>query len=260
MKLKLELAKLKIMALVLVMCVMITVVTGGSIAYFTDARQMNNVFTSGNVRVELTEAAVKDDGSGNLIEDTSADRIYGSAISDQRGGGTVNNYGVIFPGQSIFKDPTITNTSDRKAWVAAKVIISDGAGDINRIMGYPGYSEIDIETLLSGGLLDENIHVGSWNGMDDVCYNDNYSMVQIVADSVAGVYEFYFFILSPLEKNGSVTVFDNMTVPAEWGSDDMKELAQLNITIQAFAVQEHGFSDCYTAMREAFPAHFSICQ
>lgn len=165
---------------------------GVTIAYFTDKKQISNAFTAGNVRLSLSEAAVTTDSFGNLVEDTSADRIYGGPEK------TVNNYGKIHPQQSIYKDPTIQNVGNNPEWAAVKVTLTDGAGDLTKIMGYEGYEELDIEVLLSGGLLaEENPHVGTWNGFEFVRYDDHYAMVQ-VPNAAEDRFDFYFLYLSPL--------------------------------------------------------------
>lgn len=241
-----------IFILLAVFAIVLTV--GGSIAYFSDAKESTSVFTVGSVYISLTEAEVKDDGRGNLIEDTAKDRINGADL----GAATEVNYGRIFPGQTITKDPTIKNTGDDSAWVCAKVIIEDGSKDIHKLFGYEGYDEIDIESLLGGGLLDESVHVGRWNGIDDVCYNDRYAMVQ-VADKMNGKYEFYFFILDTMEKDEEVVIFDTLFIDPLFDNTEMLELSELRITVQAFAVQEFGFEDCINAMRGAFGTHFENC-
>ena len=178
--------KSNISAITLVALVVIIATAGSSIAYFSDNKEMTNVFTAGNVYISLSEAAVKNDGYGNLIEDTDAPRIQGVAVdSDTK---VQQNYGVLFPGKVMHKDPTIANTGDDTAWVAAKIIITDGSGDINKLYGYENQQEIDLRALLSGGVLDGAIHVGDWNGIENVCYNDRHALVQ-VADAGKGVYE-----------------------------------------------------------------------
>ena len=252
-----KLTKLNILAIALVVCVAIVAVAGGSMAYFSDTREMTNVFTVGNVYISLTEAAVKNDGAGNLIEDTASPRVEGVAIDSAEN--VYHNYGMLFPGKVMHKDPTITNTGDDDAWVAAKVIITDGAGNINNIFGYENSELIDIKALLSGGLLGETARFGTWNGIEGVRYNDNYAMVQ-KADVTNGVYEFYFYIHSAMVKNDSVELFDTMIIDPEFGNAEMQELANLEITIQAFAVQTFGFNNCYDAMHSAFPEYFKDAQ
>ncbi len=220
-------------------------------AYFTDRKQTTNTFTAGDVEIALSEAAVKQDEIGNFVEDSAAPRIFGGVEE------TLNSYNKIYPNQSIFKDPTITNIGDVPEWAAVKVTLTDGSGDLTQIMGYEGYEDIDIEVLLSGGLLDETVHFGRWNGMDDVCYNDNYAMIQ-VPNAAEGIYEFYFLMLKPLEVGESVMIFDKVLFPSEWNKTDMEYLGELKINVQAFGSQTFELSSCFEAMTKAFPDHFNF--
>lgn len=237
----------------LVALVLIIATASSSLAYFSDNKEMTNVFTAGNVYITLTEAAVKSDGMGNLIEDTESPRIEGVAID--AADPVYHNYGTLFPGKVMHKDPTITNTGDESAWIASKIIITDGDGDINKLFGYQNSQNIDVTLMLTGALLGETFRVGTWNGMEDVCYNDHFAMTQ-VADATNGVYEVYIFLNAALEPDESVTVFDTMYIDPEFTNLQMQELANLEITVQAFAVQKFGFGDCYGAMCRAFPDHF----
>ena len=234
---------------------LIALVVDTTVAFFTDARKSENTFTAGNVYIDLSEAAVKSDGAGNLIEDETKERIHGEELTE--GGSTViHNYGFVFPGQNIYKDPTIRNTGKNEAWIAAKVVIEDGMGDIHRLFGYNEISDdIDIERLLTGGLLDEQVHVGDWNGISDVCHNENYAMIQ-TSDRARGRYEFYFIMLKPFETDDEVMLFDGMFINDLFGNGEMLEFRDLRITVQAYAVQEHGFSDCLSAMKGAFAEDF----
>ena len=101
-----------------------------TIAWFSDTKKVDATFTSGNVRIALTEAAVKPDASGNLVEDKDKPRIFGAADED-----VLHNYGRVYPGMSIYKDPTVENIGDVPEWIAVKVTITDGTGDIARAIG-----------------------------------------------------------------------------------------------------------------------------
>ena len=91
--------------------------------------------------------------------------------------------------------------------------------------------------------------------MEDVCYNDNYAMIQI-ANPSESKFEFYFLILNPVEKNSEVVLFDHISFPDEWTGADMQNLADLKIQIEAFGVQTYQLDSCLVAMTEAFPDHF----
>ena len=231
--------------------IFLVMLIGVTIAYFTDMKQSSYTFTSGNVSIMLSESAVTQDSSGNFVEDPSQMPIFGGTEL------TLRERIKLFPAQFVHKDPTITNTGDNAAWIAAKVTFTDGAGDLRKVMGYEGFDALDIEVLLSGGLLDEKIVVGDWNGFENVCHNDRYAMLQ-KPNAADGTYEFYFLMLSPVEVGDSVTVFDRLTVPAEWDNTEMMELLDLNVKVQAFGVQTHNLGSCLEAMTEAFPDHFNL--
>lgn len=221
-----------------------------TIAYFTDSEKTMATFTSGNVRISLVESAVKPDEHGNLVKDPEGGFIVGKSETQE-----VHNYGRVYPGMTICKDPTITNTGDSPEWIAAKVTLTDGSGDLHKLMGYSGYEEIDIEKLLAGGLLDEHVDVEDWNGFSDVCINERYAMLQI-ADSAEGKYEFFFLMLKPLGVGEQVTLFERVVFDQMWNGDHMKELADLKIHVQAYGVQLFQMEDCLQAMTAAFPEHF----
>lgn len=231
--------------------IFLIMLVGITIAYFSDMKQNAYVLTSGNVNIMLSESAIKQDSTGNFVKDPDNMPIFGGKET------TVRDYGKIFPAQFVDKDPTITNTGDNSAWIAAKVILTDGEGDLRKVMGYEGFDALDIEVLLSGGLLDEEIHFGDWNGFENVCHNDRYAMLQN-PNAADGVYEFYFIMLSPLKVGDSVTLFDRLTVPAEWDNAEMQELCDLKIQVQAFGVQTQHLGSCFEAMTEAFPDHFNL--
>lgn len=243
--------KIKLIISNVLLLVAIMLLVGATIAYFTDSKKISSTLTSGNVKIMLSEAAVKQDTAGNLVEDNNATRVFGGQDF------SIHDYGKIYPGQTIYKDPTIQNTGDNDAWIAAKVTLKDGEGELHKIIGYDNYEGIDIEMLLIGGLLDERVHVGTWNGIENVCYNERYAMVQ-VPSAAEGEFEFYFFFLETFEQGHSEVLFDTLSIPAYWNNQEMKELVNLEIQIQAFGAQTSGFETCYDAMTNAFPTYFDF--
>ncbi|MBE6779931.1 MAG: hypothetical protein E7545_03020 [Ruminococcaceae bacterium] len=246
--------KLKInLAVSIVLLGVLTVLfVATTFAYFTDNKRLNtSTITAGNVEIVLSEAAVKRDEVGNLVKDAAVPRIFGGS------GNEIHNYGEIYPSQSIYKDPTIKNIGTDAAWVAFKVTVKDGGGDIRKIMGYTHSNHIDFHVLFSGGLLAETARIGVWNGFERVIYNDNYAMVQ-VGSPAKDKYEFYFFLLNPLPKGESVTVFDTMKIPAEWNNGEMQELSELVLDVEAFGVQKFNFETCFDAMTTALPEYFTF--
>ncbi len=244
-------AKAHLMLNGVLLIILLLLLVGTTVAYFSDSRQVSNTMTAGNVEISLSEASVKSDENGNLIKDETKSRVYGGKEP------TINDYGRIFPSQTIYKDPTVENIGDDKAWIAIKLTVDDGDGDIHNVLGYPGYDGIDIHYLLSGKLFSEITNFGEWIGLDYVSYNENYAMLQVPKRSESK-YEFYCFIEKPLASDKSVTLFDTMTVPAYWNYAQLQELRDLKITVQAFAVQTVNLENCFSAMLAAFPEHFNF--
>lgn len=244
-------AKYNLFMSVILLSLLLLFFVGATFAYFSDTKQTSATLTSGNVRLTLSESAVKRDG-WNLVSDSDKPRIFGGD-----GETVIHDYGSIYPGQSICKDPTVTNTGDTEEWIAAKVTLTDGAGDLTKIIGYEGTEYVDIEMLLGGGLLEETVHVGVWNGIDAVCHNDRYAMIQVPSVS-DGRFEFIFLMLEPVAPEESVLLFDHIIIPEEWNNSEMQQLASLKINVQAYGVQTTALDNCLQAMTEAFPSHFNF--
>lgn len=244
--------KQKVQLIISIVCFSLSILmlAGTTFAYFSVTKEITNTMTAGNVSIALTEAEIKNEG-GHLVQDASAPRIQGG------GSETVRDYGALYPGMTVFKDPTIENTGSMSAWIAAKVTFSDGEGELHKIIGFDGFPGIDIRMLLSGGVLDEGTHFGVWNGIENVRYNDNYVMIQ-KADAGTGEYAFYFFFLQPFAKHDQVTLFDTLTIPPQWNNSHMQELAQLQIKVQAYGVQTMDLESCFEAMTSAFPSEFPV--
>lgn len=230
--------------------VFILMFIGATIAYFFDSKQATTTFTSGKVEIMLSESPVTRDASGNLVKDTKQPRRFGAVKEDL----AEPDY-IVYPGTTIYKDPTITNTGDAPEWIAAKVILTDGAGDLHKVVGYSNYDEIDIEQLIGGGLLDEQVDVEEWNGIEDVCVNDRYAMIQL-ADRAEGRYEFFFLMLQPVGVGESVILFDEVMFDPSWNNVHMQELRELKIHVEAYGVQTQHLADCLQAMTAAFPEKF----
>lgn len=246
-----KLLKNKLLVCNILLCISILLLIGTSLAYFTDRTEFTNTLTAGNVSISLTEAAVKKNAAGHLVEDTSKERIKGASEA------TIHHYGVVFPGQEIYKDPTVRNTGSEDAWVAAKLTITDGTGDIHKVLGFSGYEGLDLTLLLSGGVFDESIHVGNWNGHENAWYNDRFAMVQ-VPNMAEGRYDFYFFFNTALASDEEITLFNSLMIPPYLNNDQLHEFVDLQMTVRAFAVQTGGLENCYDAMTMAFPSYFTF--
>ena len=98
--------KKKILSLALVVCVAAILAIGGTLAYFTDTDSADNVFTVGNVEIELTETAWE-------AGDEEAEDAY--------------------PGEALPKNPNVTNNGDNPCFVRISVTGLDCLGKDNMI-------------------------------------------------------------------------------------------------------------------------------
>lgn len=209
--------KKKIFAIALAASIAVLAIAGTSMAYFTDTEEYTNVFTTGNVEIQLSEAAVKDDGVGNLVLDDTANRTI---INDTP---ATKDYGKIFPSQTIYKDPTIKNIGSETAYIGAIITIESTV--FNSIVG-----ENDIEKFIT-----------DINSNATVTYEkttNGYKLYMIFEDKTAVGTEYILF--------KGIKVFD------AWDHDQMKNLSDLTITVNAYATQTAGFADAKTALTTAF--------
>ncbi|MBQ3081944.1 MAG: hypothetical protein IJC49_05790 [Clostridia bacterium] len=269
----------KIATLVAALLILAIASISMSLAYFTDTDAVKNEFTVGNVEIDLTEGAwIRDidpesDTYGDIIpavydenlkkvpagEGVAADRDY---VGETAPEASVNSYGKLYPGMSVYKDPIIKNTGavnvDEDAFVAAKVTITDGEGDIWQVIGVEGYDNIDISNVVSGGLASQAVSQDfGYNGLSMVYKNDNYAVYQD-ANKAEGTYVLYFFIEEALKPQEEICLFDHINIDANWTNEQMLEFKELGIEVKSYAVQTSGFADCFTAMTTAFPAEFDF--
>ena len=256
--------KKKILSLAMIVCMLSIAIVGGTLAYFTDTDSALNTFTVGDVQIDLTEAAVKDDGYGNLIEDTEAARKdVGTADEDKY------DYGKLYPGQSIFKDPTIQNLGSEKAYVAAKVTVKS-AGDLHAILGAKVgetvYDILALDDIISGGVVTDDFTQGyleDYEGTNPNLFGNIYEggdfvYQEVKVEGTAKEYVLYFFIKDELETDETAVLFDTIEIKDKWTNADMAQLEDLEINVDAYAVQAYGFHNCFDAMTAAFPDDFAF--
>lgn len=86
---------------------------GATLAYFTDAKQVENNFTIGDVAIDLWENTGVTDGDGNAVQD---------AVEENRQGETYSN---LMPTYSIDKEPIVKNTGSQTAYVRVAVVVNN---------------------------------------------------------------------------------------------------------------------------------------
>jgi predicted ribosomally synthesized peptide with SipW-like signal peptide len=209
--------KNKIFLIAVVVCILILSIASTSLAYFTDTEKYTNVFTAGNVEIKLTESVVAEDGLGNLVataETTTIDDVDAK-----------KDYGEIFPSQTIAKNTTIVNIGSENAYVGA--IISIESTKFNTIV-----ADYAIDDFITGLSTDATItYTKTTNG-----------------------YTLYMIFDNAIATNQSYTLFTGLKVFNDWDNEEMQNLKDLEIVVNAYATQVSGFADAKNAITTAFAA------
>ncbi len=205
--------KKKILSLCLAAVLALTAV-GGTLAYFTDTDEVNNVMTMGNLDIVLDEAKVTKDDGEDTWTDNKEDRVDG------------NNYGQVYPGAVLPKDPTIHNEGNHDAYVWATVNVSNWMNICAELS-----MECDIDSLnkLIGDTLGEGWEVIA------VENGDTFTIGQFDA-------KFVLKYAARLAAGADTTaMFTTITVPTEFESG--KDYLFGKIDVVAYAIQAEGFAD-----------------
>lgn len=106
--------KKKITTIFLCAALFAIVAIGASLAYFTDTDSAKNVFTVGNIDIELNETAKVTDANG---EDVA------NAVNKNDNGGY--SYSNLMPTYKLTKEPVIKNTGKNEAYVRVAVVMNN---------------------------------------------------------------------------------------------------------------------------------------
>ena len=236
--------KKRILTVALVVALLATCF-GGTLAYLKDTDAQVNAFTTGNVYISLDEAVVEKDTDGNLV-----------AKGEERTSNPQNYH--LYPGMTVTKDPTIYVEGTEEAYVAAKVIIKDTTSSaaetktLYDLIGVPGFDNINIHKLASGGLITENAtQEFGWNGLSMV-YKTDECVIYQDADKTNNTWVLYIFMNGAQKVGTNIALFNTLQIDEKWDNAEMTVINGLEITVEAYATQTNGFADCYTAMTTAF--------
>ncbi len=219
----------KILAILLVVVMAATAIIGGTLAYFTDTGDVTNTFEMGNVDITLDEAVVE------KVEDS--DEWEPTDDRTEEG----NDYGQVYPGAVLPKDPTIHNVGNSDAYVWATVNVSNWA-NIYVALGGDATDEAGL-TKLIGDTLGEGWSIYSAGAGDTLDWANG------IMDAK------YVLKYEPRLAAGESTtaMFETITVPAEF-TNDSAEWDFETIKVEGFAIQAEGFGtwqDAYDAYNAA---------
>lgn len=228
--------KKKILALCLVVALAATAVIGGTLAYFTDTDAKSNVFTTGNVEIQLVENF----GDNNPQTPEKLMPATGSAQA-----GTLKN--------GITKEVSVKNTGSEKAYVRVHIAIPSVLDN--------GNPEFDAgKNALHFNYDDASIGEGKWDWSKSTGapYDGDWNYYETTIDNIK--YNVYVVTYGTALESGAVTpekamhkVYLDSHTSQEAIESYVKTLGNnWQIKVLAEGTQAAGFEDAYTALNTAF--------
>lgn len=211
--------KKKIVTICLVAIVAVTAIAGASLAYLTDTKTEDNVFTVGKVEIDLLETSLhRDNDNATDAQLIESDEDYQDYLKD-KGANMV-------PGRWVMKAPYVYNTGKNPAYVRIVATMDKAVYDAINIMLYTTATDV--------GAIDFSI-------TDDIVEKD-------------GKVTMTFTYTEPLEP-GKITYyapFWKFQIMENLDNADLTGIVNLNnvITVRADAIQSEGFDTA----AEAFTA------
>ena len=212
--------KTKRKALLLTFCAVLLVVASvlGTIAYLTANDKVTNTFTVGQVAINLDEAKVNPDGTPVA----NADRVK------------ANSYKLL-PGHTYAKDPTVTVLKGSESSYIKMTVTFNKATELDAIFAPDGANLTSI--------------------FKD--YGSDYWIAKGNTENTTAntrTYEFWYkeAVGAPTADVKLKALFGSITVPSTINNDQLKTIAGMTITVNAYAIQADGFENAEKA-RATFP-------
>ena len=203
--------KKRILIVALVVC-LIAIVGFGSLAYFQSSKNLTNYFAVAGI-IDPTDPE----------ETIDPEDLFSIKLDEQVIGGTTrtedgNTYTGILPGDTLTKDPTVTNTGKYDAWVRVKVEVSD----------YTAWAAACRKHSITDLAAIFNEHDATvWSqGQQDFALNQENDTATFV-----------YYYNTAVKPGDSVTLFESITIPAVFDIDDMVSLSTFQIKITGEAIQ-----------------------
>lgn len=212
--------KTKAFGLMMVAVLLVIATIFATMAYLTADDQVVNTFTVGDVKIKLDEAKANTDGT--LVE--GADRVQ------------ANSYKLL-PGHTYEKDPMVTVIEDSEESYIRMTLTLSNSKELDAIFAPDGANMPEI-----------------FNGYDSA----NWTYKGNVEDAAANTrtYEFWYKnTVSAADSDVALdALFDSITVPGEITNAQLATIKDMEITVNAYAIQADGFENAEAAWA-AFPAN-----
>ena len=212
--------KTKAFGLMMVAVLLVIATIFATMAYLTAEDQVVNTFTVGDVKIKLDEAKANTDGT-----------LVGGAGRVQ-----ANSYKLL-PGHTYAKDPMVTVIGDSEESYIRMTLTLSKSKELDKIFAPDGASMLEI-----------------FNGYDST----NWTYKGNVEDAAANTRTYEFWYKETVSAAGGDValdaLFDSITVPGEITNAQLAMIKDMQITVNAYAIQADGFESAEAAW-DAFPAN-----
>lgn len=256
---------------------------GGTLAYFTDSKEITNTFTVGNVKIDLIESQLHRVNAGVPNDKTSTSLLWtnktmfgntrntsgiangtedvtkwaeGRYFSDQQimddattykhndGYFTINAQGMV-PGQSVRKMPYIINTGSVDAYVRTEVLIPVSLFTI--IDNAPSYWTESALPKYENEITSKHVDYYMSHG-----YKPSADFVETIDGIDYYVFDFtYNDAIAPNEMT-FWNAWGNIAISKDATEEDFANVDSFDVIVRAKAVQASGFKTAQAAFAATF--------
>lgn len=204
----------KSIALVMMAVLLVAASVMGTLAYLTSTDTVKNTFTVGKVAIKLDEAKANTDGS--LV--AGAARVK------------ANNYKLL-PGHIYNKDPMVTVLAGSEPSYIKMTVTFSKANELDAIFAPTGGADL----------------ISIFKGYDAANWINKGNTKDATANT--RTYEFWYkeAVGAPDGDVALDALFDSITVPGEITQKQLETIADMTITVNAYAIQADGSTDAADA-------------
>ncbi len=204
----------KSIALVMMAVLLVAASVMGTLAYLTSHDEVVNTFTVGKVAIKLDEAKANTDGS--LV--AGAARVK------------ANNYKLL-PGHIYNKDPMVTVLAGSEPSYIKMTVTFSKANELDAIFAPTGGADL----------------ISIFKGYDAANWINKGNTKDATANT--RTYEFWYkeAVGAPDGDVALDALFDSITVPGEITQKQLETIADMTITVNAYAIQADGSTDAADA-------------
>lgn len=263
--------KKSILVVAIAVMLVAALVVGGTLAYFTDTKAKDNVFTVGNVSIQLIESTYHREGNDNSGDKDIPDPTHAASgmkyVADghkaftndeikadaEKYANYIGTKGVgMVPGRGVAKCPYVINTGDNAAYIRIRVMVPSAANKdfVDVSNGGVITNQWCTTSMLSGEFI--NGKGGGWNYapyIDKAAYTDENGVK----------YDVYTFVRNEPLVAGAMTewnVWNFIGIDKTANTADIQKAIDagaiakdgtLHVLVQADAIQAEGFANATAA-------------